>query len=90
MLTLPAAFAAGGYLLSPFLMIVAASLTTLCVKQLVQTGMKYNIYCYSMIVEKVLGSKGRHMLDVMIFLTQFSFTINMAIFVTKSLKTTVN
>lgn len=68
-LTLPRAFLNGGYMLSPVLMIVAATLTTLCVKQLVQTGIKYNIYCYSMIVDRILGASGRRILDFMIFCT---------------------
>jgi hypothetical protein len=49
-LTLPKAFENGGYLMSPFLMLGAALLTTLCVRKLIETGLKYEIYCYSMIV----------------------------------------
>jgi amino acid permease len=71
-------------------MLISAAVTTLCVKKLIETGLKYEIYCYSRIVEKVLGRKGRHLLDVMIFLSQFACTISQAVFVIKSLSTSVN
>jgi amino acid permease len=38
----------------------------------------------------VLGRKGRQALDIMIFLSQYAFTISQAVFVIKSFTTSIN
>ena len=65
-------------------------MTTVCVKKLIEVGIKYEIYSYSLCVEKVFGKKGRLLIDLMIMLTQFSFTISQMAFMLKSLKSSVN
>ena len=70
--------------------LVAAAITGFCAVKLVQSGLKYKLYSYSLIVEKALGKKGRVVLDIMIAATQFSFTISHMTFIVSSCKTTVD
>jgi amino acid permease len=89
-LTLPKSFANGGYLVSPLLMMISAVVTTKCICNLIDTSLKFKLYSYSLVVDKVFGRQGRNALDLMIFLTQTSFSISIAVFIIRSLTTSVN
>ena len=60
-----------------------------CIK-LVDTGLATKIYSYPLLVEKILGKTARHILDVFICLTQFSFVISHIAFLLESCKSTVD
>ena len=89
-LMMPKAFLNGGWAASAAMQIGSAVITTVCAIKLVQAGLKYKLYSYSLIVEKALGTKGRVALDIMISATQFSFTISHITFIVESCKTTVD
>ena len=76
MLVMPKAFQNGGWAASGGFQIASATLTTICAFKLVEAGLKLGLYSYSLVVEKVLGWKGRVVLDIMIALTQISFAIS--------------
>ena len=65
-------------------------LTTICAFKLIEAGLKLKLYSYSLVVESVLGKKGRVALDIMIAITQISFAISHQVFVIESLKTSVD
>ena len=48
----------------------------MCAFKLLEAGLKLKLYSYSLVVEKVLGKKGRVVLDIMIAITQISFAIS--------------
>jgi amino acid permease len=75
-LFLPGAYMQGGYVTSTVLMIVSAIVTTVCVSKLVRVGLIFNLYSYSLVVERVFGRNSRILLDLMIATTQFSFSIS--------------
>ena len=89
-LIMPKAFLNGGWAASMGMELVAAAATTICALKLVQAGLKYKLYSYSLIVEKALGKKGRVVLDIMIAATQFSFTVSHMTFIVESSKTTID
>lgn len=66
----------GGIYASPLLMVASAIVTTLCVQKLVKVALYYQTFSYSLVVEQTFGAKGRLALDIMIALTQFSFSIS--------------
>ena len=68
-LMLPKAFANGGWLASLVFLIGSGIITILCAIKLAESGLKLGVYSYSMVVQKVLGNKGRIALDIMIALT---------------------
>lgn len=71
-------------------MIGSAYLTTLCVQKLIQCGLHLDTYSYSKVVELVLGRVGRIIIDIIIAVTQYSFTISHIAFICQSLRTTLN
>lgn len=77
-------------MVSPLCMLLSSILTTICVGKLVDTGLKFEIFSYSLVVEKVLGPFGRLILDIMIVITQFSFTLSQAVFIIESMQSSVN
>ena len=87
---LPKSFSNGGYIFSPIAMLLSGFVTTICVQKLVQTGLKYDVFSYSLICQKVLGKQGKMISDVMICLSQFSFSLGQMVFVLKSMQTSVN
>ena len=90
MLVMPKAFQNGGWAASMTFQIASAVLTTICAFKLIQSGLKLKIYSYSLVIEAVLGIKGRIALDIMIALTQISFAISHQVFIIESMKTTVD
>lgn len=50
-LNLPGTFAMGGYLASPFLLLLSAVITTFCVVSLVKVGLHYKSYSYSDVMQ---------------------------------------
>lgn len=89
-LMLPRVFQNGGLGVTPIFIITSAVISTYCVGKLVDTGLAKQLYSYSLIVERAFGKKGRFILDFMIALTQFSFTIAGIIFIVSSFKITVD
>ena len=87
---MPKAFLNGGWAASMIMEVVSAVVTTFCAVQLVKCGLEFKLFSYSLIVEKALGMKGRVVLDIMISVTQFSFTISQLTFLISSCKTTVD
>lgn len=75
-LFLPGAFAMAGVIAGPLLLAVSAVVTTVCVVKLVNVAHHYKSYSYSVCTEKTFGKFGRTILDFMIALTQFAFTIS--------------
>ena len=69
---------------------LSAFISTVCIGKLIDAGLATKLYSYSLIVEKALGKKGRFFLDVMVCLTQFSFTIAGIIFIVNSFKITID
>mmetsp|Transcript_12477 Transcript_12477/g.20973 ORF Transcript_12477/g.20973 Transcript_12477/m.20973 type:complete len:217 (+) Transcript_12477:520-1170(+) len=76
----PKAFANGGYLFSPIALCISGLLTSICAAKLIQLGQRYDCFCYSAIVKKCFGQQGRILLDIMIFCTQYSFTISSIVY----------
>ena len=71
-------------------MISSAIITTVCVVKLVKVGLKLNTFSYGNVMEQAFGSNGRIILELMIALTQFSFSISQVSFMARSLKTTMD
>ena len=69
LLTMPRAFANGGYIFSPICEFCSAVVTTYCVTKLVSVGLKYGSYSYSGVVQKAFGPRVRRVLDFMIAAT---------------------
>jgi amino acid permease len=66
-------------------------LSLLCAVMLVRVGLKIgNIFSYSLLMERVYGKRAKKVLDVIIALTQYGFTIPMMVFTCESLKTIVD
>ena len=72
----PRAFTNGGYAFSCLTLIASGMLTTLCAVKLINVGQRLDCFCYSQIVKKSLGQRGAYLLDIMIVLSQFSFSIS--------------
>lgn len=87
-LLLPKTFQNGGLLMTPFFIAMSALMSTYCISKLVDAGLATHLYSYSLLVEKALGKRGRFGLDVMVSLTQFSFTIAGIIFIVNTFKVT--
>lgn len=86
-LLLPRAFGRGGYVLSPIIMILAGALQMFCALKLVAAGKRLGLSSYSLIAFKALGHTGKVVLDIMIALTQFSFSLSLCAFITESFHT---
>ena len=66
---LPKAYETGGWGISSIMMVISATITTICACKLVEAGLKVRMFSYSAVVNKILGKKGKICLDVMIALT---------------------
>jgi amino acid permease len=55
--------------------------STLAAAMLVKSGLQENIFSYPMLTERVLGAKAKLIVDVMIGLAQYSFTVSHISFV---------
>jgi hypothetical protein len=82
----PKAFANGGWFFSIVAIILSGWFTTICALKLIRLGVKMDCYSYSEIVKKSFGKNGRFVLDIGIFLSQYSFTIGSIAFQTSTLK----
>ena len=89
-LMLPKTFQNGGIGVTPIFIVLMAIVSTFCVGKLVDAGLAKQLFSYSLIVEKAFGKKGRFVLDTMVALTQFCFTIAGIIFIVGSFKITVD
>jgi len=68
----------------------SAIVSTYCIGMLIDTGLATNLISYSLLVERAMGKKGRIGLDVMVSLSQITFTIPGIIFVINTLKMTID
>jgi solute carrier family 36 (proton-coupled amino acid transporter) len=84
-LVLPKAFSRGGYIFSPIAMIISGPIQMLCAIKLVHSGQKLGLKSYSLIALKALGPNGKTVLDTMIAMTQFSFSLSLCSFITSSI-----
>ena len=87
---MPKAFLNGGWAASAMMEIASGLISSICVVKLVESGLKYKLYSYSLIVEKAFGCNGRFILDFMISMTQFSFALSYVAFMVESGKSTVD
>ena len=87
---LPKAFLDGGWLASAGFLTCSGILSCIGCCFLVDTGLRYNIYSYPLVVEKVLGKRARVFLDIAIALTQISIVISHATFLIESCKVTID
>ena len=67
-LVLPRSFATGGYACTAALVLVSGLISTFCASLLVQAGLQANIHSYSLLTQKVLGSKWKVAVDLIIAL----------------------
>ena len=89
-LFIPSSYVNGGWAVSSVLFLGAGIISTVCVLFLIQVGLKLGIYSYSGIVERSLGKKARLLSEIMIALTQYSFTISHFTFETDSMKSSID
>ena len=89
-LMMPKTFQNGGLGVTPIFIITSAVLSSICIGKLVDAGLATNLYSYSLVMEKALGKKGRLFLDIMVALTQFSFTLTGAAFISNTFKMTID
>jgi solute carrier family 36 (proton-coupled amino acid transporter) len=83
----PKAFQNGGWLFSSIIMIFSGVFSAMCSIMLVNVGLKKgNIFSYGVLVERVFGKKARNILDAMIAMTQYSFTVVSGFFICDALK----
>ncbi len=81
-LVLPRSFQRGGYVASVVIMLVSAYIQYISALKLIKAGQKLNLFSYSLIALKTLGPKGKYFLDFMIAMTQFSFSLSLASYIT--------
>ena len=86
----PKAFVNGGWGASGIFLMASGIISLVACIKLVDTGLATKIYSYPLLVEKILGKTARHILDVFICLTQFSFVISHIAFLLESCKSTVD
>lgn len=67
------AFDNGGWAFSSICLIISGVFTLICALKLIKIGKQYRCYCYGQIVNRIIGKKGRIVLEIMIVLTQFTF-----------------
>ncbi len=84
-LILPRSFVTGGYLCTASLVLASGFLSALCASLLVQAGLKENLFSYSLLTQKVLGDKWKVIIDMIIALAQFSFTVSHISFIIQSI-----
>ena len=89
-LLLPKTFQNGGLGATAIFISLSAFVSTICIGKLIDAGLFLKLFSYSLIVEKALGKKGRFALDLMVCLTQISFTIAAIIFLASALKLTMD
>ena len=69
-------------------LITSAIVCTYCINKLIDASLATNQNSYSLIVERVMGKKSRFCTDVMLSLSQFSFTISKVVFFINTFKVT--
>ena len=74
-LILPKNFENGGWLVGVLAINVSVAFVMFCALKLVQCGIKVDHYNYGEIVKKALGSKGQQIVNIVLMLVQFSFSI---------------
>ena len=87
---IPKGFQTGGWLVSGIMLAISGILTTVCVTKLVESGLKVNLFSYSLVTQRAFGKKGRAILDFMVAATQYSFTISHMTFLVTSMKSTMD
>ena len=75
-LLLPRSFVTGGYLCTAVLVLCAGVISTVSASLLVQSGLQADIHSYSLLTKKVLGDRTKVVVDLIIALAQFSFTVS--------------
>jgi len=66
----------------------SALVSAYSIGKLIDVALATNTYSYSLIVERAMGKKGRFVLDLMVSLTQFTFTVLGVIFFISTFKVT--
>ena len=87
--SLPKSFTRGGYIFSPVSFIICGLVIAMAGLKLVKTGQSLGITSYSLITLKLLGKRAKRLLDFMIAVTQFSFTLAHMSFMVPSFKSII-
>lgn len=85
-LLVPKQFANGGFVLSPTALIISSFLQGMCAIKLTQCGMATRKISYPDIAGKALGTIGKRVLEVMLSIVHFMFTIAQISFTCNGLK----
>ena len=80
-LTLPRAFANGGYVISPIMMLGSAIITMISINKLMQAGLLFEIYCYSKITRRIFGRRLQRFVDLLLVITQICFALSYVVFI---------
>ena len=80
-LFIPKNFSNGGWAFSSACLVLSCWISTLCAIKLIRMGQKQECYSYPAIAKAALGTRGKYLMEVMITLTQFCFTIPQVSFV---------
>lgn len=89
LLFVPRAFVNGGYIFANVQLVVTSSLMALCAVKLVHIAQEHKIYNYNEIVRRAFGPFGALMLDILLVLSCFCFTVAELIFCAGTLKSLV-
>ena len=65
----PKAFVNGGWGISTIFMVISGILSLIACRRLIDVGLALEIYSYSLVVKKVLGSTAEVILEIAISLT---------------------
>lgn len=85
---IPIAFKEGGWLFSPFPLIVMCVIETTSAVRLVQAAKTIRIFNYPDLVEYALGPTFKNIFQIVIAVLTYVFTFNSLVFFTKTLKST--
>jgi len=80
-LFIPKSFSNGGWAFSCMCLLTSGWISTMCAIKLVHIGQQQQCYSYPGIARAALGTKGRYLMEAMITVTQFCFTIPQVSFV---------
>ena len=89
LLFVPRAFANGGYIFANVQLVVTSSLMILCAVKLVHIAQEHKIYNYNEVVKRAFGPFGALILDILLVLSCFCFTVAELIFCTGTLKSLI-
>ena len=78
---IPKNFSNGGWAFSSMCLVLSCWLSAICALKLIRIGQKLQCYSYPAIAKAALGNRGQYLMDVMITITQFCFTIPQVSFV---------